>query len=247
VRIENSFIPVRGVGEKTERTLWERGVTHWDEFDPSLVGATTAERIESFIEAARPRLDRGDARFFADALPSAEAWRLYENFRDEAAFFDIETTGLSKERDEVTTVSVYQNGETETLIHGQDLTRERLAEALDAPLLVTYNGASFDVPFVERSFDLSLDAAHLDLLYPCRSVDLTGGLKTVETEIGIERDRPDLSGRDAVRLWHDYERRGNDEALETLVSYNREDTVNLRTVADAVAERLHEDRCGGLL
>jgi hypothetical protein len=50
-----------------------------------------------------------------------------------------------------------------------------------------------------------------------------------------------------VRLWHDYERRGNDEALETLVSYNREDTVNLRTVADEVARRLHEDRCGGLL
>jgi len=247
VRIENSFIPVRGVGEKTERELWERGVTHWDEFDPSLVGATTADRIESFIKAARPRLVDGDARFFADALPGSEAWRLYENFRDEAAFFDIETTGLSKERDEVTTVSVHQSGETETLVHGQDLTRDRLAEALDAPLLVTYNGASFDVPFVERSFDLSLDAAHLDLRYPCRSVNLTGGLKTVEQAVGIERDRPDLSGRDAVRLWHDYERRGDEGALETLVSYNREDTVNLRTVADEVAERLHEDRCGGLL
>jgi uncharacterized protein YprB with RNaseH-like and TPR domain len=247
VRIENSFIPVRGVGEKTERSLWERGVTRWDEFDPSLVGSKTAERIESFIEAARPRLDRGDARFFADALPSAESWRLYENFRGEAAFFDIETTGLSKERDKVTTVSVYQNGETETLVRGQDLTRESLAEALDAPLLVTYNGASFDVPFVERSFDLSLDVAHLDLLYPCRSVGLTGGLKTVERDVGIERDRPDLSGRDAVRLWRGYERRGDESALETLVSYNREDTVNLRTVADSVAERLHRDRCGDLL
>ena len=247
MRIENSFIPVRGVGEKTERKLWERGVTHWGEFDPSLVGSTTAERIESFIEAARPRLVDGDARFFADALPGSEAWRLYEDFRDEAAFFDIETTGLSKSRDKVTTVSVYQGGETETLVHGQDLTRERVAELLDAPLLVTYNGASFDVPFVERSFDLSLDAAHLDLMHPCRSVGLMGGLKTVEQDVGIERDRPDLSGRDAVRLWYDYERRGDEDALETLVSYNREDTVNLRTVADRVAERLHEDRCGGLL
>ena len=32
-----------------------------------------------------------------------------------------------------------------------------------------------------------------------------------------------------------------------LVLVNREDTVNLRTVADRVADRLHEDRCGGLL
>jgi uncharacterized protein YprB with RNaseH-like and TPR domain len=246
VRIENSFIPVQGVGEKTERSLWERGVTHWDEFEPSLVGSTTADRIESFIRTARPRLSNGDARFFAEMLPGSEAWRLYENFREEAAFFDIETTGLSKRQDKVTTVSVYQGGETETLVNGQDLTRERVLEALDAPLLVTYNGASFDIPFIERSFDLSLDAAHLDLMYPCRSVGLTGGLKTVEQDVGIERDRPDLSGRDAVRLWHRYERRGDEAALETLVSYNREDTVNLQTVADAVAGRLHDERCGSL-
>jgi hypothetical protein len=242
VRIENSFIPVRGVGERTERRLWREGATHWDAFDPSLVSDTLADRIEGFIETARPRLADGDARFFADALPGGEQWRLYENFRDAAAFFDIETTGLSQTHDDVTTVSVHRGGETTTLVRGEDLTRERLREALDAPLLVTYNGARFDVPFLERSFDLPLDTAHLDLLYPCRSVGLTGGLKTVETDVGIERDRPDLDGRDAVRLWRRYERRGDDDALDTLVSYNREDTVNLRTVADRVADRLHRDR-----
>jgi hypothetical protein len=246
VRIENSFIPVRGVGAKTERRLWNEGVTHWDEFDPSLVGSTTADRIRTFIDEARPRLAAGDGRFFGEAFPGSEAWRLYENFRDEAAFFDIETTGLSKAADRVTTVSVHQGGETETLVRGQDLTRERLAAALDAPLLVTFNGASFDVPFLERSFDLSLEAAHLDLRYPCQSVGLTGGLKAIEGEVGIERDHPDISGRDAVRLWNRYERRGDEDALDTLVSYNREDTVNLRTVADDVTQRLHRERCGDL-
>jgi hypothetical protein len=246
VRIENSFIPVRGVGEKTEHRLWDEGVTHWDEFDPSVVGSTTADRIRAFIEEARPHLESGNGRFFGEAFPGSEAWRLYENFRDGAAFFDIETTGLSKERDEVTTVSVHRGGETETLVRGQDLTRERLADALDAPLLVTFNGASFDIPFLERSFDLSLDTAHLDLRYPCRSVGLTGGLKSIEREVGIDRDRPDLSGYDAVRLWRRYERQGDEDALDTLVSYNREDTVNLRTVADEATRRLHEDRCGGL-
>jgi uncharacterized protein YprB with RNaseH-like and TPR domain len=43
-----------------------------------------------------------------------------------------------------------------------------------------------------------------------------------------------------VRRWHEYER-GDEGALETLVSYNREDTVNLRTLSDTVAERLHAD------
>ncbi|WP_255151870.1 ribonuclease H-like domain-containing protein [Halorarius halobius] len=247
MRIENSFIPVRGVGEATERGLWEQGVTHWDEFDPSLVGATTGERIRSFIEDGRRHLDAGNARFFGEQFPSNESWRLYENFRDDAVFFDIETTGLSKDRDRVTTVSFHRDGETTTLVAGDDLTRERVARHLDAPLLVTFNGARFDVPFLEQSFDLSVDSPHVDAMYPCRRLGLTGGLKAVEGEVGIERDRPDISGEDAVRLWRDHER-GVDGALETLVSYNREDAVHLRELMDHVASRLHaevfESACG---
>ena len=109
-----------------------------------------------------------------------------------------------------------------------------------ADLLVTFNGARFDVPFLEQSFDLSLEYPHLDLLYPCRQIGLDGGLKAIERTIGLERDRPDVSGEDAVRLWREYER-GDEGALETLVSYNREDAVNLRTLADTVTERLHAD------
>ena len=98
MRIENSFIPVDGVGETTERRLWERGVTRWGEFDPAVdvpgVGATTADRIESFIAEALARLNDGDATYFDRAFPAGERWRLYENFRAETCFFDIETTGL---------------------------------------------------------------------------------------------------------------------------------------------------------
>ncbi|WP_255198044.1 ribonuclease H-like domain-containing protein [Halorarius litoreus] len=239
MRIENSFIPVRGVGEATERKLWQQGVTHWDEFDPSLVGPTTAERIETFIEEGWRHLDSGNARFFGEQFPGSEAWRLYENFCDDAVFFDIETTGLSASRDQVTTVSFHQDGDTTTLVAGDDLTREAVARQLDAPLLVTFNGASFDVPFLEQSFDLDVDAPHVDAMYPCKRLDLTGGLKAIEGDIGIERDRPDISGRDAVRLWHEHER-GVDGALETLVSYNREDAVHLRELMDHVADQLHE-------
>ncbi len=239
MRIENSFIPVRGVGETTERKLWREGVTHWDEFDPSLVGPTTGDRIEAFIDEGRQHLDDGDSRFFGEQLPGSEAWRLYENFREDAVFFDIETTGLSASRNQVTTVSFHRGGDTTTLVAGDDLTPEAVARHLDAPLLVTFNGASFDVPFLEQSFDLSIDAPHVDAMYPCKRLDLTGGLKAIEQEIGIERDRPDISGRDAVRLWREHER-GVDGALDTLVSYNREDTVHLRELMDHVADRLHE-------
>jgi hypothetical protein len=243
VRIENSFIPVRGVGETTERRLWEAGITHWDAFDGSVVGPTTADRIRSFVDVATDHLDRRDARFFDDSFPSGERWRLYENFRDDALFFDIETTGLDADRHDVTTVSCYRDGTIETLIRGDDLTARALRERLaDAPLLVSFNGARFDVPFLEEAFGLDVDVPHLDLIYPCRRLDLTGGLKRVERDLGIDRDRPDLSGRDAVRLWREYER-GDEAALDTLVSYNRDDTRNLERLANLVTDRLHETLC----
>jgi uncharacterized protein YprB with RNaseH-like and TPR domain len=239
MRVENSFIPVRGVGERTERKLWERGVWTWDDFDGTVPGPAPAERVESFVATARERLDDGDAAFFGETLPAGCQWRLYGNFREGACFLDIETTGLNKRRDDVTVVSCHRDGATETFVRGRDLTGDRLARRLaDASLLVTFNGKRFDVPFLEESFGLDVDLPHVDLMYPCRRLDLTGGLKEVEREVGVDRDRPDLSGRDAVRLWHEHER-GDDRALETLVSYNRDDTANLQWLLEIVSDRLH--------
>ena len=240
MRVENSFIPVRGVGEQTERRLWEQGITHWDAFEPDAVGSTTAERIQSFIDDARARLDDGDAAYFGQTFPSSEQWRLYETFRDGACFFDIETTGLDAATSKVTTVSARIDGNTRTLVRGDNLTSDALQELFaDADMLVTFNGKRFDVPFLEQSFDVSLSSyPHLDLMYPCRRLDLTGGLKTIEREIGLERDRPDISGKEAVQLWYDYER-GDESALETLVEYNREDVDNLEPLTEQVNDRLH--------
>ena len=241
MRVENSFIPVRGVGEQTERKLWQRGVRTWDDFDGSVPGPASADDIYEFITTGRARLDEGETRFFADAFPAGSHWRLYENFRADTCFLDIETTGLNQSRDDVTVVSCHRAGETKTFVRGRDLHAERLRRELDdAGVLVTFNGKRFDVPFLESAFDLSVEAPHVDLMYPCRRLDLTGGLKTIEREVGIDRDRPDLSGEDAVRLWREYQR-GDESALETLVSYNRDDTANLRTLMELVANRLEPD------
>ncbi|WIV67283.1 ribonuclease H-like domain-containing protein [Natrialbaceae archaeon AArc-T1-2] len=247
MRIENSFIPVRGVGEATERKLWEHGVTHWEEFDGRVVGPTLADRIESFIDDAWTRLEAGDLGYFAESMPASSRWRLYENAHDEACFLDIETTGLDASCHDVTTVSVHRGGETTTYVRGDDLTAERLQTELEAAsLLVTFNGAQFDVPFLETCYDVDVSVPHVDLMYPCRTLGLSGGLKRIEREVGIGRDRPDLSGRDAVRLWREYER-GDDDALETLVSYNRADTRNLETLMDHVTSRLHADVFGSVV
>ena len=240
VRVENSFIGVDGVGEQTERSIWEQGVTHWDEFEPGVVGGKRGDRIQQFISEGREYLDAADVAYFDRQFPSSEQWRLYETFDDRSCFFDIETTGLDEHRNQVTTVSLHQAGDTQTLVAGDDLTAENLRAAFgDADLLVTFNGKRFDVPFLEANFDVDLQRPHLDLMYTAKKIGLSGGLKQVEKDIGIERDRPDISGRDAVRLWREHEA-GRDGALETLISYNREDTVNLQTLANEVTARLDQ-------
>jgi uncharacterized protein YprB with RNaseH-like and TPR domain len=243
MRVENSFIPAPGVGETTERRLWQHGVTHWDDFDGSGpgVGDATAENIQSFIRDARSALDEGDTQYLAETFPDSELWRLYENVADDVAFFDIETTGLDKRASDVTTVSVHRGSDTTTLVQGSDLTADRLRDLLDAPLVVSFNGKRFDQPFLEHNFDLELDAPHLDAMYTCRKLDLTGGLKEIEADLGIDRGGVDVDGREAVRLWRRYERENDEAALDRLVEYNRLDTENLRTLLDTVTGRLHRD------
>lgn len=244
MRIENSFIPVGGVGESTERGLWQDGVLTWDEFHPRYLGAKTGARVEEFIAEASEHLDDGNTRFFGENLPSGELWRLYENVREDAAFFDIETTGLSPRSSKVTTVSVHRDGETETFVQGQDLTTDALRSALgDASMLVSFNGKCFDQPFLEHHYDVDLGSIpHLDLMYSCRRLDLTGGLKQIERDLGLDRAGVEtVDGREAVLLWHRYERSGDEAALDRLVKYNRFDTENLETLLETVHGRLRAD------
>ncbi|PSP42475.1 exonuclease [Halobacteriales archaeon QH_2_66_30] len=243
MHVENCFVGADGVGETLERRLWRQGITRWDAFTPACdgIGDTRAERIESFIDGGQRALDRDEVEYFDRQFPDGARWRLYETFREQTCFFDIETTGLDRNRDVVTTVTLHQDGDTRTLVRGDDLTDETLAAAFaDAGLLVTFNGARFDVPFLETSFDVSLDQPHLDLMPTCRKLGLSGGLSAIERELGVERDLPDVDGREAVRLWHEHER-GVDGALERLIAYNREDTVNMVTVLEDVIAELEAE------
>ena len=240
MRLENTFVGARGVGEKTERNLWQQGVTHWDDVEDGVLGGTRGQRLRSYVEEARPRLEDDDADYFAETLPGRCAWRLAENFREDACFFDIETTGLDQHSSVVTTVSCHRAGETRTYVQGRDLTADALeAELSEASLLVSFNGKRFDLPFLEHHYDLGVETPHLDLMYPCRRLDLTGGLKRIEGALGIGRES-DVDGREAVRLWHQYER-GDEDALERLVHYNRLDAKNLETLLDRVCTRLDRE------
>jgi uncharacterized protein YprB with RNaseH-like and TPR domain len=99
-------------------------------------------------------------------------------------------------------------------------------------VLVTYNGRTFDIPFIERFFRIRLRQAQIDLRYVLARLGFKGGLKGCEKKLGIGRGQLDgVDGYFAVLLWYEYEKYGDERALETLLAYNIEDTVNLERLA----------------
>lgn len=150
------------------------------------------------------------------------------------AYLDIETTGLSKYRAELTVIgiAVVQGGKVKfTQLIEDNLTDVKLLRALrGADEIYTYNGSRFDLPFIRQKLGLDLKSQFklTDLMYDCWKHNLKGGLKVVETLLGIERKLKDIDGRKAVLLWWDYINNSNRTALKTILEYNKEDVLNLR-------------------
>jgi uncharacterized protein YprB with RNaseH-like and TPR domain len=98
-------------------------------------------------------------------------------------------------------------------------------------VLVSYNGKSFDAPFIRRELNAPLEQAHIDLRYVLGSLGYRGGLKGCERQLGINRrGLEDVDGFFAVILWGEYWNNDDEKALETLLAYNALDVVNLEAL-----------------
>ena len=224
-------------GPAAGAVLWDQGILDWDQFLATAQdGRLRGRNHQSAVELVRHSLDAlasGDAGFFKPHMPAREAWRLYSEFADRALFLDIETTGLSGDYDDVTVIGALGNGELALFIKGINL-EQFPAYIAQFPLLVSFNGSQFDVPFLRTHFPQArLDQSHIDLRFVLASLGYKGGLKVVESRLGLHRD-PAIQGVDgfeAVRLWHRY-RRGDRTALERLILYNLTDVANLVELAE---------------
>jgi uncharacterized protein YprB with RNaseH-like and TPR domain len=108
-------------------------------------------------------------------------------------------------------------------------------------MIVTFNGRTFDVPMIESKFPGSVpDIPHLDLRFLGSRCGFRGGLKSLETALGLSRpdDVQGMSGEDAVRLWHLFEKDQSRNALKLLLKYNREDIINLEPITETLVDQM---------
>lgn len=228
--LKNTFLHIPGVGIKTERQLWSSGIYSWDLFLNHRKTGIPPKKFDTMsqcLKESKNQMVSLNSNYFAERIPSGHHWRLFPEFRDATTYLDIETTGLSQYYETITTISLYDGKSIYYYVKDQNLD-DFPEDIKQYKVIITYNGKGFDVPFLERYFDIQLNQAHIDLRYILASLGYKGGLKSCETQLGFNRgDLTDIDGFFAVLLWYDYLNNRNEKALETLLAYNIQDVLTL--------------------
>ena len=246
--IRNSFIFLEKVGNRLEKNIWNNGIHDWDSFlkKDKIDGLSKSRKLyyDRKIMEARKHLFKANSSYFLDVLPQSQMWRLYDFFKEDAVFLDIETTGLSKNHDDITVFGLYDGLNTKTMIKGINLDYHELKKELEKyKLIVTFNGACFDLPFIEKRYPgLVPKVPNFDVKSITRQLGLTGGLKKIERDLNIKRKEivEEFNGGDALTLWKMFRATGDENYLNLLVEYNEFDTVNLKTVAEHCINKMKQ-------
>ena len=246
--ITNTFIFLERIGDKLEQNIWKNEIYNWNSFlkSSNIKGLSRHRKLyyDRKILTARKALYNFDSGYFLELLPQSEMWRLYDFFKEDAVFLDIETTGLSKDNDDITVFGLYDGINTKIMIKGINLDFNYLKKELQKyKLIVTFNGASFDVPFIEKTYpNLLPKIPNFDVKSITDKLGLKGGLKNIEKSLGIKRSKivDKFYGGDALTLWRMYRATGDDYYLNLLVEYNEYDIINLKIVAEKCVKKMKE-------
>ena len=164
--------------------------------------------------------------------------------------FDIETTGLFHSRDCIINAGfcssmgdVWQNF-TEDPADEKRVVTEALERVAEADAVVTYNGDTFDLPFLLRRAQKYGLCEKLPLLW---SVDLYRWLKkywplapsmkslsqkSVEEAMGLSDKRDDeIPGGDCIPLYNYYLQTKDENAKQTILLHNADDVRQLARIA----------------
>ncbi|MFC1553496.1 ribonuclease H-like domain-containing protein [candidate division KSB1 bacterium] len=169
-------------------------------------------------------------------------------------FLDIETCGLSASPLFLIGVA-YFTGEDFILLQlfARDYSEEKplLAYFKDLfsqyDLLVTFNGKSFDYPFIlnrgiENDINFQKDKLHIDLLHEVRkrwSRKLPNcKLQTVEKIIYDRRRIGDIPGSEIPQVYREFVRTGNAALVKSILEHNVLDIITLIDIVISMSEEI---------
>ena len=214
-------------------------------------------------ERRRSEMDKGTARFLRRLAKLQEktlrldcheqiAFLLTEGL-ERAVFLDLETTGLSQSP--VFLTGVMTAGKSDWTLRqyfARNYTEEKalVRHSLDLlderPHLVTFNGRSFDWPFLKvraayHKLKLPKEPFHLDLLHHSRrhwkGVLENCRLQTLEWKVVGRRRAGDVDGAEIPGLYHQFVKDGNPWPLAGVFHHNLLDLVTMGDLLVEILER----------
>jgi uncharacterized protein YprB with RNaseH-like and TPR domain len=236
--LTRSFCCFRGLSAGAERKLWRAGCLTWDQLPLAgrLLSPRKALDLAAQMTELRAALVGRVADYFLKRLPVGHRLRVWPEFSEGVAFLDVETTGLGR-RDELTVIGLWQAGRMRHFVRGRDLS-EFLEVWRKIEVLVTFNGAHFDLPVLMRTFGILCMPPHIDLLFESKTYGYSGGLKSIERSLGIRRSADEEGdGAEAVLLWRLYEEKGDNTILAKLIRYNERDVRSLVALSGVLLKR----------
>ncbi len=238
-----ALLHLPGIGPLTEQRLRMQGIGSQRE-----LSRHDTNELPGFADCAPPRtrlarqceraIAAGDIAFLLKTFHRSDHWRILADFMDRATFLDIETTGDPTAPD--ITLIVCFHGRHLSMFTAGDNLDDFLAYLDTIKLLVTFNGATFDLPRIEARFHIPLGhIPHIDLRSVCHHAGMRGGLKQVEHAIGLQRP-PDIlgvDGSDADWIWERWRTTGDIAHLALLTRYCAADVISLQHLTNWLIAR----------
>ncbi|NLY66044.1 MAG: ribonuclease H-like domain-containing protein [Tissierellia bacterium] len=173
----------------------------------------------------------------------------FKNFSiEDICFLDIETTGLSKENNLIYLIGlIHYNKENsswnlvqyfaDSKNEEKNILKEFNCLINNFELLITYNGLSFDIPFIDHRLNKNGLKSNLKKL---KNFDIYRRikkespylelenlrLKTVEKSLGIFRDDK-YTGKDCIKFYYEYLDSKDERLLERILKHNYDDLYYL--------------------
>tara|TARA_Y100000034_G_scaffold131953_1_gene193793 strand:+ start:255 stop:1004 length:750 start_codon:yes stop_codon:yes gene_type:complete len=236
--ISHSFIFLEKISKKKERNIWQQGIRNWSDFIETKrikgISSLKKEYYNRKIKEAQAALTNNDPSFFIDKLPKIEMWRLYNHFKEDCCFLDIEINAQGK----IVIVGISDYYNTNFFVKGYNLEKSLIEKELSKyRMIITFNGSSFDLPKLRKELKIDLNFPHIDLKPLCINLGLKGGLKEVEKVLDLKRPKH-LYGN-PIDLWKAFHASGDREYLNLLLEYNKEDCENLKVIIDFIQKELN--------